>query len=262
MNLLIIEDDITALESMMSDIDWVRHDINGNIWTAHNTSQAEEILERETIDIILCEIEVSGMSGIEFMRKVLAKNQDIAIIFMTSHASFENAQEALRLGCVDCILVPTSFETIADAVRRASRAQIEKRNKMEMEKLGARWLSQQEKKIATSQNAHRGAAEIIRDIEDYVSANIGSKDLTVKSLARRNFMNEDYLSRIFKREKGISLRQYIIGERMKLAVRLLQTPTLKTVAIAEEVGYSNYNHFASTFKKFFGRTPAQYRKEF
>ena len=186
---------------------------------------------------------------------------DIAILFTTCNAGFIHAQEAFRLGCVDYILFPTSFEIIANAVRFASKTRIEKRNMLEMAKLGAIWLSQHEKEIAASRNAQKGAVEIVRDIEDYVSANLGSKELTAKSLAKRNFINQDRLNRIFKREKGVSLRQYIIEKRMNLAMRLLQTPAIKTAVIAEEVGYTSYNNFASTFKNFLGRTPAQFRKE-
>ena len=69
-----------------------------------------------------------------------------------------------------------------------------------------------------------------------------------------------YLNRIFKNVMKVSISQYIINERMKLAAQLLKKPELSMNAIAEGVGYSSYSYFVSAFKKYYDCTPSQYRK--
>ena len=261
MNLLMVDDDITALNSMLSGIDWTECGINGMIWTAHNAKQAEQILERETVDVILCDIEMPGKNGIELIEKVHSDHPDITVIFLTCHAKFEYAKDAIRLGCTDYILTPAPFETVSAVVKNAVGVLIKKRERLDMEKLGSLWLSEQEEKVQRARENHRDSVAIVNETENYVMSNLGSYGLSVQSLAKRTYLHADYLNRIFKREKGVTLYQYIIQERMNLAVRLLQNPSLGAAYIANHVGYSNYSYFVSTFKKVLGHTPAQYRKE-
>ena len=262
MNILIVDDDVVALKSVMSGIKWTECGIDGIVWTAYNAKQAEEILERETIDIILCDIEMPGKNGIELIEKVHVKNPDITVIFLTCHAKFEYAKEAINLGCRDYILTPAPFEKIAAIVKNAASEISEKRKKSDMEKLGSLWLSQQEKKLESSQGGGgRNPIEIVNDTADYILANLNSEELSVMSLANRTYLHEDYLNRIFKREKRMSINQFIIQERMKLAAKLLRNASLGASVIANHVGYSNYSYFVTTFKKVYGQTPAQYRKE-
>lgn len=261
MNLLIVDDEIIAVKGMMSGINWTNCGIDGEVWTAYDANQATEILQREIVDVILCDIEMPGKNGIELIRKVHDEYSEIAVIFLTCHAKFEYAQEAIRLECLDYILTPAPYEIIADTIQKAVNMLSEKRQKQNVEKYGFQWLSQQERQAESVQGESRKISEIVEDTITYILANLASEKLSITDLAQRNFLHEDYLNRIFKREKGIPLNQYIIQERMNLAARLLQNPSLGVAVIANQVGYSNYSYFASTFKKTFGYTPTQYRKQ-
>ena len=75
------------------------------------------------------------------------------------------------------------------------------------------------------------------------------------------FLNKDYLNRVFKKAHGISSSQYLIQERMRLAARLLKEPKANVNQVAEKVGYQNYPYFASSFKRCYGCSPMQYKKE-
>ena len=69
------------------------------------------------------------------------------------------------------------------------------------------------------------------------------------------------MNRVFKKEKGVSISQYLISERMKLAAVLLREEGSNVNLVAEKVGYNNYPYFASSFKRFYGCTPSQYQRE-
>lgn len=72
-------------------------------------------------------------------------------------------------------------------------------------------------------------------------------------------LSKSYVSRIFKRETGSSLTEYLIVRRMKQACHLLQTTNTPVEVITEDIGLSNVSYFIQLFKKVIGTTPHQYR---
>lgn len=75
------------------------------------------------------------------------------------------------------------------------------------------------------------------------------------------FLNPAYLSRLFKRETGVSLSDYIIRIRLEKARELLVTTNYKISHIAEMVGYESFPHFTRLFKKMVGVGPHHYRTQ-
>ena len=71
------------------------------------------------------------------------------------------------------------------------------------------------------------------------------------------FLNTDYLSRIFKKEKGISISNYIIQKRVEEAKKLLTQSTLPINTVSLYVGYSNFSYFTKMFKDNTGYAPEQ-----
>ena len=76
------------------------------------------------------------------------------------------------------------------------------------------------------------------------------------------FLNTDYLSRIFKKEKGISISNYIIQKRVEEAKKLLTQSTLPINTVSLYVGYSNFSYFTKMFKDNTGYAPLEYRRSF
>ena len=71
-----------------------------------------------------------------------------------------------------------------------------------------------------------------------------------------------YVSNKLKECKGVTLRQYIINYRMKLAKRLLELTDKSVGEIAEETGFKDASYFTKSFKASFGMTPKEYRNQF
>jgi two-component system response regulator YesN len=74
--------------------------------------------------------------------------------------------------------------------------------------------------------------------------------------------NSAYLSRLFKKEVGLTLSDYIAQLRIDKAKSLLTESSLKISIISERVGYYNFSHFTKVFKKATSQTPQEYRKQF
>lgn len=100
---------------------------------------------------------------------------------------------------------------------------------------------------------------IIRDIQTYIVEHLD--EVTRTKLAEAFYLSPNYLSRLFRKETGTGLSEYIQNERMQLARRLLLQNKLSINQIAIETGYPSFAHFSKQFKKFFGMTPGEYRKK-
>lgn len=119
MNILIFDDDISTVQMLMSKIDWGRLGID-EIYPAYSINQAKEIFRlKPNIDIMLCDIEAPGGTGIDLLRWARENSLNTENIFLTNHAEFSYAKEAIQLGCVDYIIKLSPLSAIEDAVRKA-----------------------------------------------------------------------------------------------------------------------------------------------
>ena len=129
MTVLLVDDQISILSGLMSGLDWDALGIT-SVRTAGNAIQAREILEKERIDVLLCDIEMPGENGLSLLRWARRQGMDFVCIFLTSHADFMYAKEAIKLNCFDYILQPARYEdiqsTVAKAIQRVKKEHAEK----------------------------------------------------------------------------------------------------------------------------------------
>jgi len=258
MNLLIVDDEMVAIKGMMDGINWEECGIDGSIWTAHSTERALQVLRAQQVDIMLCDIEMPGDNGIDLLRIIREYNKEIACIFLTCHAKFEYAQEAIALGVSDYILKPAPYKLIEERLRKVSKAV--DAHKMNKELSKYHFIETPgEESVETVKNS-RSPREIVKQVEEHIHEHLDDSELLVADIAEALFLNRDYLNRTFKKIHSISISQYLIQERMKLAAVLLVKPDSDISMVAEKVGYNNYPYFASSFKRYHGCTPSQYKK--
>jgi DNA-binding NtrC family response regulator len=115
--LLIVEDESTLRESLRRVFLREGYDVD----SAGNCESALKILEGRNYDLIITDIILPGMSGIELMKKCGETNPEQIVIVMTAYASLETAVEALRAGAYDYIVKPVIHEEIKRIVRNALR---------------------------------------------------------------------------------------------------------------------------------------------
>ena len=100
----------------------------------------------------------------------------------------------------------------------------------------------------------------VQKLFKYVDAHF-KDDISRTELADMFFFDPDYITKIFKREKGLNYKDYIIEKRLELAKKLLAETDTPVRDISLAVGYDNYSYFTRLFKKKFGITPQEFRKE-
>lgn len=117
MNVLLIDDQEKILMATKKLVNWEKLGIK-EVYTAGNAQEVRRILAGKKIDIALIDIEMPGENGVELQKWIAKEYRDISCIFLTSHADFSYAQEAVRNGAFDYILQPASFEEIERVVGR------------------------------------------------------------------------------------------------------------------------------------------------
>lgn len=101
---------------------------------------------------------------------------------------------------------------------------------------------------------------IVREIKKYTETNYRD-ELSLDTIAKKFFISKFQLCRLFKKETGINYWDFVTRVRMEKALLLLANTELKSYEIAFMVGYDDICHFSTLFKKFYGKSPKQYRKE-
>ena len=98
------------------------------------------------------------------------------------------------------------------------------------------------------------------EILNYIEENYLTTSLT--EVAQQYHFHPNYLSRFFKENLGKTFSEMIQELRLRQAKLLLENTQFQINRIADEVGYTNFNHFYKKFKEQFNVTPAEYRKQF
>lgn len=256
MKLLIVNDEELTAKAMETDICWQNYGIH-ETFLAFNTMKAKEILNDWKIDIIILDIEMPVENGISLLRWIREHNMKIECIFLTCHASFEYAKEAVRLGCQDYILMPARYEEIGEAVNKVVKRITQNVDALKLQEYGKQWVKTQKEEAQELECDKKSPAKSVEEAFNYIMENLCRVELSVNEVAAHCYLTPIYMSRIFKKEKGISMSQFIIQEKMVLAKRLLQETELTANTVALKVGYPSYPHFSSTFKKFYGYSPSQ-----
>jgi YesN/AraC family two-component response regulator len=106
----------------------------------------------------------------------------------------------------------------------------------------------------------RRYSRLIRNTINFVDFNL-QEPLSLNCLAEQCNVNASYLSAQFKKEKGITLTEYITAKRMEHAASLLRSSDLYIQEIASQCGFLDVNYFTRLFKQHSGISAREYRKK-
>ncbi|MDO5423336.1 MAG: response regulator [Eubacteriales bacterium] len=254
MNLLIVNDEKLTAETMKKDILWENYGIS-EVFTAYDTESGKQCIEEHPIDIMLCDIEMPGENGLALLRWVRENKKEIECVFLTCHASFAYAQEAISLGCQDYILIPAKYEKIGEAIAKVAERIRRQREEARYQEYGKYMLKE---KLRQEEKEKVEPEKVAEEVSAVIMKNLANVELSVDRLAEQFHFHPVYLNRIFKKEKGVSVSQFIINERMKMAALMLESGQYGASEVAEKVGYSHYTNFYNMFKKYHGCSPASY----
>lgn len=260
MTLLIVNDEVVVADTMKAEIAWAEYGID-TVCVAYDACSAKKVINDRDIDILLCDIEMPQENGLALLRWIRGQGREIECIFLTCHAEFAYAQEAIGLRCQDYILTPAKYEDIGATIRHVVeriRNQKEERQYIEYGKYS---LKEKEQKGREGTGARLEPNQIVEEIAGYIIRNLSDSEMNVESIANQFHFHPVYLNRIFRKAKSISIGQFIINERMKMAAILLREGSHTVNEVAEMVGYAHYTNFYNMFKKTYKISALRYIEE-
>ncbi len=254
MNVLLVDDQREVVQGVISGVDWQRAGAR-HVYPAYSVKEAQGIFLREEIDILLCDVEMPPHNGFELLRWARERKPEVGCIFLSAHAEFGYAQEAVKLGSFDYILQPAPYEEIEEALIRAG-------GKMRETARLRRYYTYESYRGAAGDQDPQQEETLgpVREAMEYIRQNL-DKELGRTQIAEAIFLSPEHLSRLFKRETGGSLSDYILTEKMRVAQSLLADTAIPVSLVASKVGYSNFSYFSQVFKKFSGCSPVEYRAQ-
>jgi len=214
---------------------------------ASNGKEACEIIGNSHFDILFTDVKMPFIDGLTLSKEALDLQPKIKIIVFSGHDEFKYAKEALRLGVKEYLLKPVVPREFYDVITKIL-AEFGKESDM-----GAIIEGHQEYEPLISNSSR------IETIKKYIYKNYDA-DLSLDVLAQLIYVHQDYLSRVFKKECGVTVNRFIRNYRMEKAKDLLINTHLKVRVICTSVGYKNYSYFCQSFKEHFGATPEKIRQ--
>lgn len=116
-SLLIVDDEESVRDSL---VNWFIED-GFQVASAENAKKAITLLEKENFDIILTDIKMPGMDGLELLKRIKALKKDAIVIVMTAFATVDTAVQALKDGAFDYITKPFDPDDLSHLIRNASK---------------------------------------------------------------------------------------------------------------------------------------------
>lgn len=260
---LLIADDEKLEREALAELVQRRFEREVVLEVAENGRKAADTAVLWGADLILMDIEMPGMSGLDAARAVLAQRPSCRVIFVTAYSLFQYAHEAVHLGACDYLLKPVDPDELEASVRRAMR-QIETERKLE-ELAAARPQPEQteteeEAEDAPEESENSQTALVMAHVRRYLEDNY-MFDLSLDSVGEILHISPAYLSAQFKKYQKMNFLDCLTELRINAAKELLVDPFRSSAEVASMVGYEDASYFARAFKKRTGMTPTQYRRQ-
>jgi len=131
-SILIVDDEASVRDSLYS---WFIED-GYTVECAENAKKALSIIETKSFDIVLADVKMPGMDGLEMQRRIKTLNKDTIVIIMTAFASVDTAVRALKDGAFDYITKPFDPDDLSHLIRNATKQiDLQKENEVLKEKV-------------------------------------------------------------------------------------------------------------------------------
>jgi len=243
--MIIVDDETFILESLETLLDWQSAGVEV-VGTADSGEAAVSLALSLQPDIILSDISMPHLSGLEMLERIRKEQLQVEVIFISAHSRFEYAKEALRYGAFDYILKPIQEDNLLETVGRCVKKILKLRE-------NAKHFSETEDEMREHSSNH-----LINSALDYIRENY-HKNITLSLVAQHIYITPAYLSKVFSAEMEDTFSHYLLTYRIDKAKALLRNTHDKVYEVALQVGYSDTAHFSKLFKQITGQTPCQYR---
>ena len=240
---------------------------------AENGKEALEIFRSTDIHIVILDIEMPGIKGLE-VAEIMRKEKDgFCIMFLTAYDRFEYAKKAIAVRALEYLLKPYSEKELVVVVEEALNLVEEyengKHSEVRTEKVLSLMGDQSGKleevteQIYVAEEEHEDNLSrlnvLISMVEEYVRKNY-MHDISMQEAAKTIHYSEPYFCKIFKQQYGQNFTAYLTEYRVEEAKKLLKQLNVSVKDVGAKVGYLDSSYFARVFKRLIGISPSEYRQ--
>ena len=260
LKLVIAEDEDIIRMGLVQTIDWQAMEVE-LVGEAADGMEALEQVKKLQPDVLLTDIRMPRLSGLELADKVLAMGQRTRVVFLTSYAEFDYAREALRLQAVDYLLTPVEEEELARVMNNIAK-DLANQAKLEAGRENGPVSNREVKELTDwlellqepGLNPH-----VRRVLKRIVTAY--NQHLSIEELAGELQVSTSYLSRKLKEVTGHTFGGLLARYRLQKALKLLAEGEYRVYEVAERTGFGEYKSFCQTFKKYLHESPKRYMQQ-
>ena len=240
LKLVIVEDEDIIRRGLMETIDWqaMGAEVSGS---AADGEEALAVIAKVSPDVVLTDVRMPVMDGLELARHLQEIAPSIQVIFLTSHADFEYAREAMRLHVDDYLLKPVDEEELAAVLKRLA----EERGETSLP------FTEELSMARRSQNPY--VRVVLAVIEKSWQERI-----SLEPIAEKQQVSVSYLSRKLKEETDNTFSSLLAKYRLQQSIIMLKEGTWRIYEVAAECGFSDYKNFCQVFKKYLGMAPSEF----
>ena len=242
LQLLIVDDSKWIREGLTKVIDWSSLNIEV-AGTCSSAAKACEVLINHHIDILLTDIKMIGMDGLELAAYARQHHPEIKTVLISAYKEFDYAFTAVQLGVAGYILKPIVPEDLIKVIKPIAAS---------LEPASAA------QPPAAADFPVSGSSKNIAMAIQYINKHISEKGLNLRQIADDLHVNYYYLSKSFKESQGVPFTEYVASRRMQIASNLLTDTQLHVYEICAQIGLDPKN-FHVLFRKYYQMTPQEYR---
>jgi two-component system, response regulator YesN len=203
-----------------------------------NGADAVEIMNKDCIDIVVMDIRMPVMDGITAAKLMKQDFPNLKIVFLTAYNEFDYALQTIKIGVEDFLLKPVRPEEFIQTLEKVT-------TNLETDSV--------DRKLPPQSNS------MVDSVIEYIGEHLEDK-LTLQQLADYVYLHPQYLSRLFKQEKGITITEFITMKRIEKSKSLLISTQESITDISEKCGFTDLNYFSRVFSKIEGVSPKKYRQ--
>ena len=232
---------IDYMTTLMSDFYRLR--------VAYNGKEALKLVEEQKPDVIISDVVMPEMNGLELCRALKSnfETAKIPFVVLTARVSPEQKIEGMESGADDYITKPFNFDLLNLRISNL----IKWRNTSEQTR-----LDPQVKQIEITSLDEK----LVQDATTYVEDNINNPELSVESLSEAMNMSRVHLYKKLLMLTGSTPSEFIRLIRLRRAEQLLRQSQLSVAEISYMVGFNNPRYFSKYFKEMYGMMPSQYKE--
>lgn len=249
--LLVVDDEAIIIKGIRSFVNFEELSIS-TVFEASNGETALEIFKKYSPDLILADINMPKMNGLDFATAAKALKPDVKIAIITGYDYFDYAVTALKAGIDDYVLKPVSKKDIQETLKNLIEKLQETQSQHEISKLVEGILNDTKVHDDTGYKAK---------IQKEIDRNIANVNFSLSYLAKQLALSNSYLSSLFKSLYGKNFQDYMLSTRLDRAKIFLLSTDMKVYEVAAAVGFDDPNYFSATFKRKFDVSPNQFREK-